>query len=142
MEKDKLTKGMGAMILGAVMAVVSVLIVYSVFIGEILPGGFFFLLFITIPLVVNGIAYLVYNIVVRIRGKESVIVLPVTCIVIAVITAIVGAISRANDHSFIMRGMESELLWFFVSIPSLVLAIIHFIISYINLSRRVKDYES
>ena len=142
MDQDNITKGNGFIILGVVMAVVSVLIFYSIFIVDILPAGCFFLLFVTVPLVINGIAYLVHNIVARIRGKDSAIVLPLICLAIAVISAIIGVISHVNDHSFMMRGFEAELLWFFVSIPSLVVAIIHFIISFIHMSRRVEAIEN
>lgn len=143
MQKDNQgIKGLNFMILGIVMAVVSVLIIFMFFIWDILPGAFFFLLFITIPLVINGIAYFVYNVVVRIKGKDlSNIVLSLICLVIAIISAIIGGISYTNDHSFMMRGLEAEFIWFFVSAPAFVLAIIHFVISYIYMSRKVKNPE-
>ena len=50
-------------------------------------------------------------------------------------------ISLPNDHSFMMRGLEAEFIWFFVSAPAFVLAIIHFVISYIDMSRKVKNPE-
>ncbi|MBP3234759.1 MAG: hypothetical protein J6M65_10090, partial [Eubacterium sp.] len=120
MQKDNQgIKGLNFMILGIVMAVVSVSIIFMFFILDILPGACFFLLFITIPLVINGIAYFVYNVVVRIKGKDlSNIVLSLICLVIAIISAIIGGISYTNDHSFMMRGLEAEFIWFFVSAPA------------------------
>ena len=98
-----------------------------------------FLLFITIPLVINGIAYLICMVVARIKGPVRIPVLPLTCLIMAIISAVIGGITYANDHSFMLRGLEAELIWFFISISAFVLAIIHFILSYVRLGRRVND---
>ncbi len=76
------------MFLGIVMAVVSVLIFFMIFIFDILPGACFFLLFITVPLVINGIAYFVYDLVAGIKGNDQTMVLSLVCLVIAIISAI------------------------------------------------------
>ena len=117
------------------MAVVSVFKFFMVFVFEALPEPFIFLEFITVSLTVNGIAFFLY----RIKGGDHPAVLSLACLAIAIISAVIGRISYANDDSIILRGLEAELIWVFVSVPSLVLAIVHFIVSYIHLSKRAND---
>ena len=140
-KENQKTDGLGFVILGIVMAVVSVFIFYLIFVWDILPGACFFLNFITIPLVVNGIAYLIYYLTAKIKGKEQIFILPLTSLTVAILSAVIGGILYANDHGFIMRGIEAEFVWFFVSAPSLVLSIIHFVITYIQMGRKVKAIE-
>lgn len=136
MEKEKRNShAKSFMILGLVMAVLSVLIAYMVFVFDILPGACFLLEFITVPLVINGIAYLVYYLISKIKGNAQTIVLPLVCLVTAIISAVIGGISYVNDHSFVLRGLDAELIWFFISIPAFVLAIIHFVVSFITMSK-------
>lgn len=135
---NQYAKGTAFMVLGAAMLVVSVLIFYFTLIKNVLAGGWFFLLFITVPLVINGFAYLVYNLV-SCNKEVSDIVISLVCLAVAVISAIIGVVSYVNDHDFILRGFGAELIWFFVSVPSFILAIIHFIASYVSMSRKVKD---
>ena len=141
MEQDNKTKGKVSIILGVVMAVISVLIFCGSIVDDILPGGSWILLFITTPLAINGFAYLVNYLVFVFRGSESDIVLPLACLSVSMISAIIGLISYMNNHKIILGELEAQLIWFFISIPSLVVAIIHFIISYIRMSRRVKAQE-
>lgn len=37
---------------------------------------------------------------------------------------IVGLISYHNDHSFMMRGMEAELIWVLISAPTFIMSIV------------------
>lgn len=134
---NQYAKGTSFMLIGAIMVVVSLLIFYLTLVKNILAGGWFFLLFITIPLVINGFAYLVYNLVSS-NKEVSEIVIPLVCLAVAIISAIIGAVSYVNDHNFILRGLEAGLLWFFISIPAFILAIIHFVASYIRMSKKVK----
>lgn len=124
---DQYAKGTAFMALGAVMFVVSVLIFYLTLIKNVLAGGWFFLLFITVPLVINGFAYLFYNMI-SCKKAVSDLVIPLVCLAVAVISAIIGAISYINDHNFILRGFDAELIWFFISVPAFILAIIHFVV--------------
>ena len=70
------------------------------------------------------------------------LVIALVFLIITTISAILGWISYVNDHDYVMRGFEAELIWFLISIPTFILAIINFIISYIILSKRVKTLEN
>lgn len=136
MEKDNRIKGKGFIILGAVMAVISVLLFCGSVTGDFLPGKSYMLLFITTPFVINGFAYLIDHIVTVFKGRTSDYYIPVFCLVLAVISAIIGLISYVNNHKLILGEIEAMIIWLFVSVPSLVVAIIHFIVSYIHKSRK------
>lgn len=141
MDKDQESRGKFFIVLGIVMAVVSFLIVVMIFIFDILPEACFFLEFITVTFVINGIAYFVFFIIAADKDGDHTIILSLVCLVIAIVSAIIGVISFVNDHSFILRGVDAQLIWFFVSIPAFILAIIHFIVSYIRMRKRLNDLE-
>ena len=124
------------MLVGAVMVVVSVLIFYLTLVKGVLAGGWFFLLFVTVPLVINGFAYLVYNMVSANKEVPDVVI-SLVCLAVAVISGIIGLISFSSDQSFILRGLEAQLIWYFISGPAFILAIIHFIVSYVRMSKKV-----
>ena len=63
-------------------------------------------------------------------------------LVMAVISAVLGLISYIMNHRLILGDLEAMIIWFFVSVPSLVVAVIHFIISYVRMSRKVKIIEN
>ena len=124
-------------ILGAVMAVVSVFLFCASILGDLLHEKCSFLLFATMPLAINGFAYLVKLIVSVFRDKDPELVLPLTSLAVSLISGIIGLISYINNHKLILGDLEAMLIWFFISIPALVVAVIHFILSYIRMSRRV-----
>lgn len=128
-------------ILGIVMAVISVVLFYLI-LTEIISLRFIFLEFVTVPLTINGLAYLVFFFMDAVKGKDQTIVLPLVCLGVAIISAIIGVINYVNDHNFILRGLEAQLIWFIISVPALILSIIHFIASYIHMRKKLKTLEN
>lgn len=141
MNNSKNVKGTFFMVLAAVMAVVSFFVFYLTLGINVLPGFCFFLLWITIPLVINGIAVLIYNIFNAVTKKDNRMILPFSSLTIAIISAFVGILLYVNDHAFMLRGLEAELTWFFISLPALAVAIIHFVIMFVQMSKKVRLLE-
>lgn len=137
---DQNSRDVVFIVLGFIMAIVSVLIFVFIFSFEILSMRFLFLGFVTVPFIVNGMAHLVHFCTDRFKSVDPNLFLALICLAITIISAVIGWISYMNDHSFmgILRGLEAELIWFFVSLPSLVMTIIHFIISYIKIMKNKK----
>ena len=92
--------------------------------NEMIPFNAIFISMLTTPFLVTGVAYFVEAII----DKKSRFIVSLICLAISLITVIIGVIIYINDHNFILRGFGAQLLWFFVSLPSFVAAIVHFII--------------
>ena len=91
--------------------------------------GLLLVLILSIVLIL-GIGFIGFLAVMKATGKDySDTVRPVTSLAIAVISVVVGIIMYINDHSFmnIMRGFDAQLVWFLVSVPAGVIALIQFI---------------
>lgn len=140
MKKMK-TRGIFFVILGAVMAVITFLIINSAFGHGGMPGFVYMSLVLTIPLVANGIAYFLYTYFNSVTQAENSSILPIVCGVITLISGITGFISLVNDHSFMFKGWTAQLIWFFISIPCLVLTIIHFVIFFVKICKKNKMLE-
>ena len=125
-------------VLGFIMAIVSVLMFIAIY-NEILPLQFLFFGLVTVPFTVNGFAHLIYFMGDRFKAIDQNLFLSLICLAVTILSAVIGGISYVNDHNFILRGLEAQLIWFFISLPSLVLTIIHFIISFINISKKAKN---
>ena len=63
------------------------------------------------------------------------------CLAITIISAFVGILLFVNDHAFMLRGLEAELTWFFISLPALAVAIIHFVILFVQMTKKVRLLE-
>lgn len=125
-------------VLGFIMAIVSVLMFIAID-NEILPLQFLFFGLVTVPFTVNGFAHLVYFMGDRFKAIDQNLFLSLICLAVTIISAVIGGISYVNDHNFILRGLEAELIWFFISLPSLVMTVVHFIISFIKMSKKNKQ---
>ena len=139
--RDQNSRDVFFIVLGFIMAIVSVLIFVLVFPFEILSMRFLFLGFVTVPFIVNGMAHLVHFCTDRFKSVDPNLFLAIICLAITIISVVIGVISYINDDSFmgILRGLEAELIWFFISLPSFVMTVVHFIISYINLIKKTKN---
>ena len=42
---------------------------------------------------------------------SKLIIIPLTCLAVTVISGVTGVISYLNDHELFMRGFEAELVW-------------------------------
>ena len=135
---DKDSKDVFFMVLGFIMAIVSVLMFIAIY-NEILPLQFLFFGLVTVPFTVNGFAHLIYFMGDRFKAIDQNLFLSLICLAVTIISAVIGGISYVNDHNFILRGLEAELIWFFISLPSLVMTVIHFIISFIKMSKKNKQ---
>ncbi len=125
-------------VLGFIMAIVSVLMFIAID-NEILPLQFLFFGLVTVPFTVNGFAHLIYFMGDRFKAIDQNLFLSLICLAVTIISAVIGGISYVNDHNFILRGLEAELIWFFISLPSLVMTVIHFIISFIKKNKKIKN---
>ena len=125
-------------VLGFIMAIVSVLMLIAID-NEILPLRFLFFGLVTVPFTVNGFAHLIYFMGDRFKAIDQNLFLSLICLAVTIISAVIGGISYVNDHNFILRGLEAELIWFFISLPSLVMTVIHFIFSFIKKSKKIKN---
>ena len=105
------------------------LIVLSVFIAS-LSVRLILIWFLTTPVIVTCFAYIIYYIVKAITKKELLIIVPTVCFVVTIVSLIIGIILYKNDHSFVMQGLEAELIWFLGTIPSFIATIIHITIFY------------
>ena len=63
---------------------------------------------------------------IKTEKDNSAVVKPVTSTAIAVISFLVGLIMYVTDDSFILRGLEAELVWVLISIPAIITAFIQF----------------
>lgn len=99
---------------------------------EILPVPFILIWCLTTPAIVICLAYSIYYLIEWKTNKKVKIIAPLTCLVVAIVSGVIGIISNANDHSIVMRGMEAQLIWFLITVPSLVAMIVCFIRSYIQ----------
>ena len=61
-------------------------------------------------MVINGIAVLIYNIFNAVTKKDNRMILPFSSLTLAIISAFVGILLFVNDHAFMLRGLEAELL--------------------------------
>ena len=125
-------------VFGFIMAIVSVLMFIAID-NEILPLQFLFFGLVTVPFTVNGFAHLIYFMGDRFKAIDQNLFLSLICLAVTIISAVIGGISYVNDHNFILRGLEAELIWFFISLPSLVMTVIHFIISFIKKNKKIKN---
>ncbi|SEQ27481.1 hypothetical protein SAMN02910369_01508 [Lachnospiraceae bacterium NE2001] len=109
---------------------------------EVLPFNAIFLSLLITPFIVTGASYFIGFFVEAITDKESRFTVPLVCLAITIITVIIGLISFINDHNFILRGLGAQLLWFFISLPSLVAAIVLFIIAVVKNNKELKELKN
>ena len=108
---------------------------FILILNDVLPFYALFISMLTTPFLVTGIAYFVEVI----KDKTSRFTVSFVCLVITIITAIIGVISYLKDHNFILRGFGAQLIWVFVSLPSFVAAIVHFIIAVVKMNKELKE---
>ena len=114
-------------------------VIFMLSITGTLPSLLAFIWWITTPIIVTCAAYAVYYAVVFMTNKELKYLVPIVCLGIAIVSAIIGVILYVTDDNFILRGLDAELIWFFGSIPSLLTAIVHFIINSIRTSKELRE---
>ncbi len=136
--KNNGSKGLIFVILGAVMAVITFWLIYCAIEGGGLPGFVYFFLLLSIPLTVNGVAYLFYIFFNAATQDENRAVLPIICGAATLISGIAGLISLINDHSFMFKGFTAQLIWFFITLPIFILTIIHFAVIFVKMFKKVK----
>jgi hypothetical protein len=108
---------------------------FILILNDVLPFYAIFISMLTTPFLVTAIA----DFVEAIKDKKSRFTVSFVCVVITIITAIIGVISYLKDHNFILRGFGAQLIWFFVSLPSFVAAIVHFIIAVVKMNKELKE---
>lgn len=113
------------------------LILLSVFIfilaaNEVLPFPAILICGLLTPAIVTCAGYSIYYQIELKTGKTARTAIPLICLAAAVISGVIGYINYVNDQSFILRGLEAQLIWFLFSLPALVTAIVHFIAAYIQ----------
>ena len=89
-----------------------------------------------VALFVISAGYIVSFFVFMKTGNDRIdIVMPLTSFAIALISAIAGVIIYYFDSSMFLRGLASQIVWFFVSIPAAITAQIQFIIYTVRKNR-------
>ena len=107
--------------------------------NDVLDLRALFVCWISVPIIVIGIAYFVYCRIKMKTSRESKYVILLICLAVAIISALIGVIVYINDHSFMMRGVEAQLIWVFVSLPLFVTALIFLMTDYIRYIKLKKN---
>ena len=93
---------------------------------------------ITTPIIVTSLGLFIWLSIESAANVRAEFIFPVISFIVAIVSAIIGLIMFINDHNFIMRGLESEIVWFSISIPALLTSFIHLAVAVIVLIVRIK----
>jgi len=126
------------MIIATISFIALTVLVAILSINEILPLTVMFICCLTAPAVATCAAYCLYYHIEIKTGKKTRTVIPLTCLAFTVISGVIGLVSYINDHNFILRGLEAQLIWFLIMLPTLVATIVHFIAAYIRNMNELK----
>ena len=114
------------------------LLIFALAVKDILPLPAIFIWCLTTPAIVTCMAYFLYYLIEWKTGRKVRMIIPLTCLAITVISGVTGVISYVNDHSFMMRGFEAELIWFLITLPALAAMTVHFILAFIQNRNELK----
>lgn len=113
-------------------------VVFALASKEIIPLWLLLNGVITTPIIVTSLGLFIWLSIESAANVRAEFIFPVISFIVAIVSAIIGLIMFINDHNFIMRGFESEIVWFSISIPALLTSFIHLAVAVIVLIVRIK----
>ena len=113
-------------------------VVFALASKEIIPLWLLLNGVITTPIIVTSLGLFIWLLIESAANVRAEFIFPVISFIVAIVSAIIGLIMFINDHNFIMRGLESEIVWFSISIPALLTSFIHLAVAVIVLIVRIK----